>query len=341
MRIWQNHSTEERQAILQSVSKAMLLPPLAIEKDWWVTMVLKALTLTQYAPLMSFKGGTSLSKCWNLIERFSEDIDVALRREERFAINGTSNTQLAKARRTARHYIVRELPIELEKMLHELGVSDFTVEPELVRISNGEAREIRADAHPSVVYVNYKSVVPEVSNYLQPRVKIELSCLSMDEPVEERVIRSFISEIMKEADDAELIFKTVSPTRTFLEKIFLLHEEFQKERPRSKRMSRHLYDLEKIMDTDWGRQALADSELYNQIVEHRRVFNNVATVDYATHAPATINFIPPVNVLDEWKRDYEMLTEQFLYFNETKLTFERLIARMQELEERIKSNLSR
>ncbi len=339
MRIWQNHSTEERQAILQSVSKDKNLPPLAIEKDWWVTMVLKALTLTRYAPLMSFKGGTSLSKCWNLIERFSEDIDVALRREERFAINGTSNTQLAKARRTARHYVVRELPTELEKMLHELGVSDFTVEPELVRISNGEAREIRADAHPSVVYVNYKSVVPEVSNYLQPRVKIELSCISMDEPVEERVIRSFISEAMKEADDVELIFKTVSPTRTFLEKLFLLHEEFQKEHPRSKRMSRHLYDLEKIMDTDWGRQALADSELYNQIVEHRRVFNNVATVDYATHAPATINFIPPANIFDEWKRDYEMLTEQFLYFDETKLTFEQLIARMQELEERIKRNL--
>lgn len=71
--------------LLYIASAAMELPPLAVEKDWWVTMVLKALSLTQFAGLMSFKGGTSLIKGWQLIERFSEDIDIALKREGRFA----------------------------------------------------------------------------------------------------------------------------------------------------------------------------------------------------------------------------------------------------------------
>mgnify|MGYP002527107406 FL=1 len=59
---------------------------------------------------------------------------------------------------------------------------------------------------------------------------------------------------------------------TFLEKAFLLNEEFQKEKPRSRRMSRHLYDLEKLMDTNYGKAALEDTALYQAIVEHRRKF---------------------------------------------------------------------
>lgn len=101
---WQQYNIEERLQLLDIASAEKNLPKLAIEKDWWVTMVLKALSQTQYSDLFSFKGGTSLSKGWSLIERFSEDVDIAIKRDGRFAITGTSNTQLAKARRTARHY---------------------------------------------------------------------------------------------------------------------------------------------------------------------------------------------------------------------------------------------
>ena len=82
MKHWQSYNIEDRLDILDITSAAKGLPLLAVEKDWWVTMVLKALSNTRYANLMSFKGGTSLSKGWNLIDRFSEDIDVALRRED-------------------------------------------------------------------------------------------------------------------------------------------------------------------------------------------------------------------------------------------------------------------
>ncbi len=335
MKIWQDYTIEERQVILHESSKAKHLPALAIEKDWWVTMVLKALTLTQYAQLMSFKGGTSLSKGWNLIERFSEDIDIAIRREGRFAISGTSNNQLTKARRTARHYIIRELPAELEEVLLSLGVKDFSIEPEIMKVKDGVSYELRADTHPSVVYVNYDSVLSEASEYLLPRVKIEISCLSMDEPVEDKTLKSFISEVFPEAEDMEVVFKTVLPSRTFLEKIFLLHEEFQKEHPRHNRMSRHLYDLEKLMDTPFGQNAIEDRELYNDIIKHRSVFNYIPNIDYKTHSRETINFLPPTSVIEEWRDDFNSLNDNLLYFSEKRISFEELIARMQKLKRRI------
>ena len=258
MKHWQQYSEQERLQLLDITAAQKGLPRIAIEKDWWVTMVLKALSATQFSYLMSFKGGTSLSKGWNLISRFSEDIDIALRREDRFTISSTSNNQMAKVRRVARHYIVRELPGELEQVLSSFGVTGFSVKPELLRNKDGEMVELSPTTHPSTIFVNYQSVVPELSDYIKPQVKIEISCLSMDEPVEQKQLNTFISEAVPSGDEVSVGFMTVVPTRTFLEKIFLLHEEFQKEYPRSYRMSRHLYDIEKLMKTVFGEDALTD-----------------------------------------------------------------------------------
>lgn len=153
MKHWQQYSIKDRLDLLDISSAKTSLPRLAIEKDWWVVMTLLSLSRTKYYNLMSFKGGTSSSKCWKLIDRFSEDIDIALKREEPFAISGTTNTQLAKLRRAARHYIVRELPCELEQTLSEMGVSDFNVQAELSRTRNGVLTDLRADTHPSVIFV--------------------------------------------------------------------------------------------------------------------------------------------------------------------------------------------
>lgn len=334
MKHWQNYNKEERSQILDIASARKGLPRLAVEKDWWVTMVLEALRKTTYAHLLSFKGGTSLSKGWQLIERFSEDIDIALKREEKFAISGTSNTQLAKVRRTARHYIIRELPAEIEERLTAMGISDFSVEPETSRLHDGQVSELRADTHPSVVYVNYKSVVPETAAYLAPRVKIEISCLSMDEPVEEKVIRSFISETVGGVEDVAVPFKTVVPTRTFLEKIFLLHEEFQKEKPRCVRMSRHLYDLEKIMATHYCEEALADRNLYEEIVRHRWLYNNVKGVDYESHCTFRLQFLPPKLLLKDYEEDYSNMRKNFIY-DQHCLPFQQLMERLGKLQEAI------
>lgn len=336
MKHWQQYNIQERIQTLDITSSKTGLPRIAVEKDWWVTMVLKALSMTKYSKLMSFKGGTSLSKGWQLIHRFSEDIDIALKREDRFAISGTSNTQLAKAKRSARHYIIRELPIELQGALGSLGISGFSIEPETYIIKDGVNHELRADTHPSVVYVSYNSVLPETSDYVLPRVKIEISCLSMDEPVEKLTLNSFISASVSDVEDVNINFNTVIPTRTFLEKMFLLHEEFNKEKPRSYRMSRHLYDLEKMMDTIYGKDALANKDLYADVVRHRSVYNKIPYINYETHHPSQINFLPPESIIQDWKDDYKKLKNQFIYDYES-ISFEKLILRISELQKRVRN----
>lgn len=90
-------------------------------------------------------------------------------------------------------------------------------------------------------------------------------------------------------------------------------EEFQKDKPRSVRMSRHLYDLEKLMDTEYGREALADRTLYDAIVEHRRAYYALKYVNYDLHAPATINFMIPEKAIESWKADYADMRRFFIY----------------------------
>ena len=157
----------------------------------------------------------------------------------------------------------------------------------------------------------------------------------MKEPRERIEIRPLIAEAYPDVF-GELVFPiyAVVPSRTFLEKAFLLHEEFQKENPRVERMTRHLYDLERLMDTDFGKAALADPRMYAEIVKHRSIFNTIRGVDYRTHHPSRIDFIPPEKLAEVWRRDYERMQEYFIYGDS--LPYDRLIARMAELRDRFR-----
>ena len=166
-------------------------------------------------------------------------------------------------------------------------------------------------------------------------VKIEISCLSLKEPYQPKAIRSIISERFPDEDtQTASTIPTVLPTRTFLEKAFLLNEEYQRPNPRTIRMSRHLYDLERMMDTHYAAQALADSALYRTIVEHRRKFYRIKGIDYDTDLPDSIIFCPTGQLLDRMADDYRNMTSSFIYG--TPPDFDTLIARMQELQARFR-----
>ncbi|MCH5227156.1 MAG: nucleotidyl transferase AbiEii/AbiGii toxin family protein [Muribaculaceae bacterium] len=335
MKHWQQQSLEDRLNILNITSERTGLPADVIEKDWWVTATLYALSKTKHFPLMAFKGGTSLSKGYGLINRFSEDIDISLARQGNFSISNPSGNQLNKAKRKARHYIIRELPLELDAVFKEMGVSDYSINPEISKLDrDSNVKELSATTNPSTIFVIYDSIVPKVSKYFEPRVKIEIGCMNMEEPVEDKSIYSMLSMDMKGDEDMMVNFSTVLPSRTFLEKIFLLHEEFQKLNPRSMRMSRHLYDIEKLMDSAYG-TAIDDKELYDNIVTHRSIFNKMEHVDYETHKRETVSFLPPKSIIAEWEKDYESLKSIFI-FDTNPLSFPELISRMEELQARIR-----
>ncbi len=326
MSTWQDLTLEERMVILQNVAKTEKIPQAAIEKDWWVTAVLKAVFQTEASCKMLFKGGTSLSKGWHLIERLSEDVDLAVDHSF-FGINGTNKNQRDKLRKLSRRYIQDTLSKSLEYNLTAMGCRGFSVENVTLK-PNGEPLD--SDVDPTVILVNYESICEGTMEYIQPRVKIEISCLSMSEPFEEKEIESLIYKNYPSEDDStKCRVRTVLPSRTFLEKAFLLNEEFQKDKPRSQRMSRHLYDLYMMMDTEFGKAALADTDLYEAIIAHRHSYYAVKYIDYQKLLPASIDFRPPQAVCEDWKSDYEKMMEYFIYGNAP--SFEQLSNAMDEL----------
>ena len=334
---WIDLDLAERRAVLQSAEeKEKLQQVTAIEKDWWVTAVLKALFQTSCKDALSFKGGTSLSKGWNIIERLSEDIDLSLSHTF-FGIKRTNKKQRDNLCRKARSYITTTLKDELDTRLREMGVSGYSIVAVTERQTKDGPVHINSNTDPTVLLVNYPSVLENSADYIPSRVKVEIGCLAMDEPTEHRLIDTLIAKYFPEEDnEMACTIRTVVPTRTFLEKVFLLNEEFQKAKPRYRRMSRHLYDLERLMDTQYGREALTDQNLYYSIVEHRKVYYDLKYVNYDLHAPDKIDFIPPASELEHWKADYAEMQRHFIFG--TALPFDDLIKRMEELRSRFRGS---
>lgn len=209
---------------IETLSLNYGMPEQIIEKDWWVSTVMRALFALPYANQMSFKGGTSLSKCWNVISRFSEDIDIAVNRGYLGYGGELSRTQVSdKLRRAACTFVRERLQNDLRDKMIEQGIpSDkFSIEVNITSIST---------VNPEVINVRYDSLYPMLS-YIRNAVKIEVSGRSMSEPLENVQLRSMIEDAFPNTKFTEAKFNvpTVKPERTFLEKVCLLHEEFSKE----------------------------------------------------------------------------------------------------------------
>ena len=217
----------------------------------------------------------------------------------------------------------------------ETGLADSGIPKEFFNVDVEVTPVSTTD--PEKIYVRYESVfASDIDKYVKPRVVIEAGARSIFEPTVVRTIRSFVSDILPDAEkipDDRIDVKTAPAQRTFLEKIFLLHEEFHKEGSvRIDRMSRHLYDIERMMDTDVG-QAINDRNLYLDIVDHRRRFIGLKGFDYNTLMPQTIDIIPPENVRAQWAGDYRSMQESMI-FGES-LSFDELIKRIKILNDRI------
>ncbi|MEI7502498.1 MAG: nucleotidyl transferase AbiEii/AbiGii toxin family protein [Paludibacter sp.] len=330
---WLKLTDRTKRNIFEETAAAIGLPnAAAVEKDWWVVRTLELIFKSSIAQNTVFKGGTSLSKAWGLIERFSEDIDLALDRSF-LGFNKTdtemTNSQVSKLRKNSQKFVTETFLPEMQLLFAEAGFKDVTLK--LGEIKND-------DDDPITIEVYYTSVTEPIE-YIQPRVLIELGSRSLIEPCTERDFKSLVGEQYAGRDfaDENITIPTVNPERTFLEKIFLLHERFQivKEGVKVERRSRHLYDLEKMMDKDFAKNALNDKVLYNTIVEHRRKLTPERGVDYANHAPSKINIIPPKNIIGEWEKDYKDMQESMFYL--PSLPFDELMGRMVELNERINS----
>ena len=320
----------QRQAI-NTVALKTGLPPSSIEKDWWVTQVLKALHTLPYAEHIAFKGGTSLSKCWNLIARFSEDVDIALSREFLGFSGELSKTQISdKLRRAACSFVREKMQHDVRNALLELGIraEAFSVEVVITPITTTD---------PEVITITYHSLY-DVSPYIKNTVKIEISGRSMVEPIEKKAICAAIDAHFPKTPFVEKPFEVnaVIPERTFLEKVFLLHEEFKKDVVRVERMSRHIYDLAMMMNSkeQIADRAIHNEALYRAVLEHRRKFIGLKGFNYDELYSDTLCIVPNEDIARQWQDDYKFMCEHMIYGLAP--SFEELIDKLRTLNEQIK-----
>ena len=330
MNNFRNLTKEQQIAVIEQLVNKMGLPAQAIEKDLWVTTFLQLIFSLPFADKLVFKGGTSLSKIWNVIERFSEDIDLAVDREL-FDLEGDLTVrQIKKLRKQSSLFVKETICLELQNALEKYDLQNLcSIEPQ----PDGEGDKTYPE--PRKIFIRYQSLFSSIP-YVKTEIVLEIGARSLIEPTAKSEVKSLISDnlpIETSLINSQII--TDVPEKTFIEKAFLLHEIFTcGGQMLANRKSRHLYDLEKMMDKDFAIKAIFNNELWDTIRHHREKFTHINGVDYSQDIRSKISLIPPAEVFDNWQQDYEAMQNTMIHGNS--LTFNKLIDRIKKLEERIR-----
>ena len=325
-------SDTERRNVFVKQKVAIGLPEISIEKDLWVTQVLHALFSLPVSDKLIFKGGTSLSKAWGLIDRFSEDIDLAIDPVFLGKPEGDpTKKQIKKLRKASSLYVAEELAEMLRVRFAEMGLSEWlTVEAQ----PNGEGDNTYPE--PRQLYVRYRSVFGDHKGYLRSDIVLEISARSLMEPVAEVEVTSLLSKYLPIKDIAPVPVVTAVAGKTMVEKMFLLHEMFSIEGHglRAERKSRHLYDLYKMMGHAFADEAIKDDALWESIRHHREIYTSVSGMDYTPDVRERLVLVPREDIMEAWKTDYEMMMGAMIYGE--KPTWDVLMEAMWVLQEKVR-----
>ena len=325
----------QRRTVFEQTAIRIKLPVASIEKDFWVTEILNILFSLPYADKMVFKGGTSISKVWGVIRRFSEDIDIAIDRSM-FGIDGdVTKKQLKKLRKASSIFVRDTLANDLIAATEQAGLSDFVTikaEPD----GEGDA----TSPEPRQIHIIYKSVLPSGTNpYLRDEVLLEVGARSLFEPTAKAKVESFVTTAfphLTSNDNATQVVAAVAE-KTFLEKAFLLHELFTTDGClNANRKSRHLYDLCKMLEAGIADKAIPNDELWETIRHHREVFTSIRDVDYTPDVRKRIVLTPPESVIEEWENDYDTMVANMIYEDKVP-TFSDILAGATKIESKFKT----
>lgn len=325
----------ERQSAFIETAARMGVSPLIIEKDFWVCWCLGRLFEMPDLPGHIFKGGTSLSKVYGLIHRFSEDIDISLNRAEMGF--GKDNDPAAedlsgKKRQKLRNelagacatYIETEMLPRFQKacqsILGENGWSVFMDERDPDRQS---------------ILFQYPTSLTEyqAGAYLKPNVLLEFGCRGDQWPSTEAIVRPFVAiEFPTLIRHPEIKVVALDAERTFWEKVTLIHAENHRptDKPFHNRLSRHYSDVAQIFRSGLGAKAVANVTLLEQVVKHKQVFFPSGWAHYDTAKPGSIKLVPDTETANLLRLDYEGMKEMF--FGEVE-SFDSLMTTVKDLQE--------
>jgi hypothetical protein len=308
---------ETRRGLFATTARRLGTSERNVEKDFWVCLTLDVLFngLEPGGPRLLFKGGTSLSKAYSLIARFSEDIDVTVFRddlgqpgsvEELANLSGKQrNIRLDAIRDACRAYINDTLRPQLADVFNAILTAaghllvDIIPDPE--------------DPTGQGVQIRYTSVTDEGDGYVKPIVRIESGAKSALDPNAPRVLRPYVEGDLPDTDFAIPNVVTVDPRRTFWDKIVIIHglkrwyEIRGQLRQEGQRVSRHYYDLHRLLASDVA-DAAGDAALGDDCVRHARMFFSRPDFDLASAKRGTFQLLPTGDMRDRLAKDYSAMS---------------------------------
>ena len=281
-----------------------------IEKDFWVVWTLHVLFSLPDREDFVFKGGTSLSKAFGLIERFSEDIDLVINRA-RFGFDGPADVAQAESNQ------------QRQRKREELDTAVATyLREDLVHSLTGIARQITGayveiDAHdPLSVLIRYPASIPE-HPYIRPLVKIETGARADNWPTVDRLIRAYVALDFPQAfEHDEVTVQTIDARRTFIEKLTILHKtahafDAADDIPIAERYSRHYYDVYRMTVEGIADSALGDTDLLNAVRIAAQLFFPQRRASYETFRVGSIRLVPSPRGIEALSADYAAMRDMF------------------------------
>lgn len=330
----------EREIYFQETAERSRLPAHLVEKDFWVCYTLRLLfSDAEIARYLTFKGGTSLSKVYKAIDRFSEDIDFAVSRESlgftaAAAPDAVSISMEERKRRLARlsdscrTWTTESLfPTVRQALTNSLSTNRWSVD--LVADDNGNQQ---------ILFSYPRSALTLDSSYNPPRVRIELTARTDNHPSQPATVVPYVAESFPDAiSDSSVNVEVLRIERTFWEKATILHQfHFQCDPGRvAPGFSRHYYDVYQLVEGGYSESALKDVSLLSEVAEHKNIFYRQQWARYdLARTPRTLELLPHSDIESTIADDY--LAMQEMIFGAAP-NFEQILSTLRGLKERINS----
>ncbi|MDP1832608.1 MAG: nucleotidyl transferase AbiEii/AbiGii toxin family protein [Geothrix sp.] len=329
------HPMAERRLIIEQVAARRGILPVIVEKDFWVCWILGRIYATPaMAPSVVFKGGTSLSKVFGVIERFSEDADLAvtpasLGFSEADLDDAPSASQREKRVKSLANACEERVARRFQPAL-EASISEILGTP------SSQPSWLKYELDPMAgspnLWFRYPSVLPQASGYIAKQVKLELGALTDQQPTGNHVIRPMLADVLGEIfEDFKVPVVALELERTFWEKATILHAEYH--RPATQllrdRLARHYSDMAALWRHPSRSKAMARLDLLQNVVRHKSRFFASSWASYDTASPGTFHLVPPEHRHGELARDLDSMLPMFLA---AQPSFSELLQQLEEAE---------
>jgi hypothetical protein len=308
-----NDTPEHRDEAFGQAAAELGFAKAIVEKDFWVCWSLQHLfALPSYGDHLIFKGGTSLSKAYDVIHRFSEDVDLSLDRAQ-LGFEGDSDPENPDLSGGKRKSLLQDLQEAAAvtvggPLLEEINTafSASLEQPFSLQIDDGD---------PQTILFAYPSLGDEDPGYIKPVIRFEFGARGAQLPAEQRPVVTYVQQAFPDLPGLNAVdVQTLGIERTFWEKATILHMLFHQDakKPLADRMSRHYYDMAQLIGHDAKTRALADIDLLDEVGHHKSVFFKAAWARYEDAKPGSLRLLPNEKLEAALRRDYAGMREMII-----------------------------